>query len=97
MIEYELNYNYIGISKDKMYVTYPSYEEVLGCQISAGSFCEINSAIFTSHKSQSCEYLLFKQSTAKIKQFCKISTLDFLQDNAMALTQNMWVVITTKQ
>ena len=51
MIKYQLEYNYIGISKDKMYVTLPSNDEVLGCQISAGSFYEINSAIFTSHKS----------------------------------------------
>ena len=52
---------------DKLYVTFPTAEEIFSCRMSIGSFCEINNAIYPTSTIRSCEYVLFMEQPALVK------------------------------
>ena len=43
--KYNLPNDFIAISKDNLYITYPNSDEIFSCQLSAGYYCEINTPI----------------------------------------------------
>ena len=45
-VRYELDYQYLAITEGDQYVAFPSPQEIMGCQITAGAFCELNTTMF---------------------------------------------------
>ena len=41
-IKYQLKGDFMAISDNLLYITYPTNTEIFNCQVSAGSFCELN-------------------------------------------------------
>ena len=60
-MRHKLDHQYLAISTDKLYVTFPTAEEIFSCRMSIGSFCEINNAIYPTSTVNSCKYVLFME------------------------------------
>ena len=57
---------YMAISQDQLFVTYPSLDEILTCQMAQGSYCEINKPLHAIDKTKQCAIYLFKQQRSQI-------------------------------
>ena len=66
-MRHKLDHQYLAVSTDKLYVTFPTAEEIFSCRMSIGSFCEINNAIYPTSTIRSCEYALFMEQEALVK------------------------------
>ena len=54
-VQYDLSFQYLAITKGDQYVAFPIEQEVMGCQLTAGAFCELNAAMFPTLNLASCE------------------------------------------
>ena len=95
-VQYELDYQYLAITEGDQYVAFPSPQEIMGCQITAGAFCELNTALFPTLNLAICEFSLYKKEHDQVLQNCRVSTSPFVRDTAISLEPNFWVVITQK-
>ena len=66
-MRHKLDHQYLAVSTDKLYVTFPTTEEIFSCRMSIGSFCEINNAIYPTSTIRSCEYAFFMEQPALVK------------------------------
>ena len=65
-MRHKLDHQYLAVSTDKLYVTFPTAEEIFSYRMSIGSFCEINNAIYPTSAIRSCEYALFMEQPALV-------------------------------
>ena len=68
----------------------------MGCQLTAGAFCELNTALLNTLNLAICEFSLYKKEHDKIIEKCKVSTSPFVRDTAISLEPNFGVIITQK-
>ena len=45
-VQYDLSFKYLAITTGDQYVAFPQEEEIMGCQLTAGAFCELNTPYF---------------------------------------------------
>ena len=45
----KLDHLYLAISTDKLYITFPTSDEIFSCRMRSGSICEINNAIYLTN------------------------------------------------
>ena len=95
-MRHKLDHQYLAVSADKLYVTFPTAEEIFSCRMSIGSFCEINNAIYPTSAIRSCEYALFMEQSALVKQICKVDFVNFTRDQALSLDSQFWVILTVQ-
>ena len=95
-MKHKLDYQYLAVSTDKLYVTFPTAEEIFSCRMSIGSFCEINNAIYPTSAISSCEYALFMEQSALVRKLCKVDLVNFTRDQALSLDSQFWVVLTVR-
>ena len=93
-MKHKLDYQYLAVSTDKLYVTFPTAEEIFSCRMSIGSFCEINNAIYPTSAISSCEYVLFMEQSALVRKLCKVDLVNFTRDQALSLDSQFWVILT---
>ena len=93
-VQYNLSFQYLAITKGDQYVTFPTKQEVMGCQLTAGALCELNTAMFPTLNLASCEFALYKRAHEQVIKTCRVKTSPLLGDQAMSLEPNYWVVIT---
>ena len=68
----------------------------MGCQLTGGAFCELNTALFPTLGLKSCEFALYQKDHEWIIEACRVKTTPFISDQALSLEPNFWVVITQK-
>ena len=95
-LKHKLHHQYLAISTDKLYVTFPTSDEIFSCRISSGSFCEINNAKYPTNAIKSCKYALFMGKHTLVEQACKGDFVNFTSDHALALDSQFWVIMTVK-
>ena len=95
-MRHKLDHQYLAVSTDKLYVTFPTAEEIFSCRMSIGSFCEINNAIYPTSAIRSCEYVLFMEQPALVKRICKVDLVNFTRDQALSLDSQFWVILTVQ-
>ena len=93
-MRHRLDYKYLAISTDRLYITFPTAEEILSCRMSIGSFCEINNAIYPTSAINSCEHALFTEQPILVRKLCKIDLVNFTRDQAFSLNSQFWVILT---
>ena len=93
---YSLIHQYLAVSMNKLYVTFPTAEEIFSCRMSIGSFCEINNAIYPTSAIRSCEYVLFMGQSALVKRICKVDLVNFTRDQALSLDSQFWAILTVQ-
>ena len=64
--------------------------------MSIGSFCEINNAIYPTSAIRSCEYVLFMEQSALVKQICKVDFANFTRGQALSLDSQFWAILTVQ-
>ena len=82
--KYNLPNNFIVISKDNLYITYPNLNEIFSCQLSPGYYCEINTPFYPLDSTNHCSYYLLQSNLNKIKQYCSYQSLIKLLINQLA-------------
>ena len=95
-MRHKLDHQYLAISTDKLYVTFPTAEEIFSCRLSIGSFCEINNAIYPTSTINSCEYALFMEQQTLVRKLCKVDLVNFTRDQAFSLDSQFWVILTVQ-
>ena len=95
-MRHKLDHQYLAVSTDKLYVTFPTAEEIFSCRMSIGSFCEINNAIYPTSAIKSCEYALFMEQEALVKRICKVDLVNFTRDQALSLDSQFWAILTVQ-
>ena len=68
----------------------------MGCQLTGGAFCELNTALFPTIGLTSCEFALYQKDHKWIIEACRVRTTPFISNQALSLEPNFWVVITQK-
>ena len=95
-MKHKLDHQYLAVSMDKLYVTFPTAEEIFSCRMSIGSFCEINNAIYPTSAISSCEYALFMEQPALVRKICKVDLVNFTRDQALSLDSQFWAILTVQ-
>ena len=95
-MRHKLDHQYLAISTDRLYVTFPTAEEIFSCRMSIGSFCEINNAIYPTSAINSCEYALFMEQPTLVRKLCKIDLVNFTRDQAFSLDSQFWAILTVR-
>ena len=96
-VQYNLTHKYLAITNGDQYVAFPSEEEIMGCQLTASAFCELNKAIFPTIGLESCEFALYQQNHQQIHTCCNVKTTPFKNDYAVSLEPNYWLIASKKQ
>ena len=93
-VQYDLSVKYLAITKGDQYVTFPTEHEIMGCQLTAGALCELNTALFPTLNLNSCEFALYKRAHDQVIKNCRVRTSPLRRDHAISLEPNYWVVVT---
>ena len=91
--KYNLPNNFIVISKDNLYITYPNSNEIFSCQLSAGYYCEINTQLYPLDNTNHCSYYLLQNNLNKIEQYCSLSVTNQTTDQAISLSYYYWAIM----
>ena len=89
---YKIDSPYIAIRSDNNYFTLPFSDDVVKCQISAGHFCNLNTALYPTASTTECIYHLLVNNDEKIEKYCTISISKYMQDTAINLEGNTWAL-----
>ena len=91
---YILPNDFIAMSKDNLYITYPNLDEIFSCQLSVGYYCEINTLFYPLDSTNHCSYYLVHNNLNKIEQYCLFSVINKTTDQAISLDYYYWAVTT---
>ena len=95
-VQYDLTCKYLAITTRDQYVAFPQEEEIMGCQLTTGAFCELNTTLLPTIGLMSYEFALYQKDHEWILKTCRVRTTPFVSDQALSLEPNFWVVITQK-
>ena len=70
--EYQLEGEYLAITKDKQYAALPTARDIRICETTERYLCPMNQALYPVDKIEWCVYALYKQDTEKIGTYCTI-------------------------
>ena len=65
-VQYDLSFQYLAITKGDQYVAFLTEQEIMGCQLTAWAFCELNTAMFPTVNLASCEFALYKKAHEQV-------------------------------
>ena len=86
-LQYNLEGNYLAITKDGNYVIIPSEAEFVECTIAQGHFCNIRNALYHVTNSDWCLTALYLKKDTAIETKCKLSVSPITKPQAMYLDQ----------
>ena len=76
---YQLEGEYLAITKNKLYATLPTAGEIRICKGTEGYLCLMNQALYPVEKIEWCAYTLFTQNEDKKRVHCTINTQEGCQ------------------
>ena len=71
---YEIEGEYLAISKSRLYAAIPTAREIRICETTEGYLCLMNQALYPIGKLEWCSDALFAQDQNKVRQYCAINT-----------------------
>ena len=71
---YELEGEYLAITKNKLYAALPTAREIRICKGTGGYLCLMNQALYPIERIEWCIYALFTHNEEKKKEYCSINT-----------------------
>ena len=93
---YELEGEYLAISKNKLYATLPTAREVRICKGMGGYLCLMNQALYPIEKLEWCIYALFTDNKEKKREYCSINTHKRDTNKAQSLEGYLWAITAFK-
>ena len=92
--QYTIQEEYLAISLDGQYISFPLSTDIMTCQVSNGHLFCINTLLSTADTSKSCSYALFLQNRNEINTFCTLSVINQTHDKAVNINDNLWAIST---
>ena len=71
---YQIEGEYLAVSKSRLYAALPTAREIRICETTEGYLCLMNQALYPMGKIEWCIYALFTQDEEKIRKYCAINT-----------------------
>ena len=93
---YELEVEYLAISKNKLYAALPTAREIRICKGTGGYLCLMNQALYPIEKLEWCVYALFTDNKEKKREYCSINTHKRDANKAQSLEGYLWAITTFK-
>ena len=94
---YQIEGEYLVISKSRLYAAIPTAREIRFCEITEGYLCLMNQALYPIEKLEWCSYALFVHNHSKIRQYCAINTQKWDANRAQSLDGYLWAVSSLKK
>ena len=94
---YQLEGEYLAITKNKLYAALPTAGEIRICKGTNGYLCLMNQALYLVEKIEWCAYALFTQNEDKKRTHCTINTQKRDANKAQSLEGYLWAVTTLKK
>ena len=89
---YELEGEYLAITKNKLYAALPTAREIRICKGTGGYLCLMNQALYPIEKIEWCTYALFTHNEEKKREYCSINTHRRDANKAQSLEGYLWAV-----
>ena len=93
---YELEGEYLAISKNKLYATLPTARDIRICKGTGGYLCLMNQAFYPIEKLEWCVYALFTDNKEKKREYCSINTHKRDANKAQSLEGYLWAITAFK-
>ena len=89
---YELEGEYLAITKNKLYAALPTAREIRICKGTGGYLCLMNQALYPIDKLEWCIYALFTNDEKKKREYCSINTHRRHANKAQSLEGYLWAI-----
>ena len=89
---YELEGEYLAITKNKLYAALPTAREIRICKGTGGYLCLMNQALYPIDKLEGYVYAFFTNSEKKKREYCSINTHKRDANKAQSLEGYLWAV-----
>ena len=89
---YELEGEYLAITKNKLYAALPTAREIRICKGTGGYLCLMNQALYPIEKIEWCIYALFTHDEEKKREYCSINTHRRDANKTQSLEGYLWAV-----
>ena len=89
---YELEGEYLAITKNKLYAALPTAREIRICKGTAGYLCLMNQALYPIDELEWCVYALFTDDKEKKREYCSINTHKRDANKAQSLEGYLWAI-----
>ena len=94
---YQIEGEYLAVSKSRLYAALPTAREIRICETTEGYLCLMNQALYPVGKIEWCIYALFTQDQDKIRKYCAINTQKRDANKAQSLGGYLWTVSSLKK
>ena len=95
--QYQLEGEYLAITKDKQYAALPTAQDIWICETTERYLCPLNQALYPVDKIEWCIYTLYKQDIERKGTYCTIITTFRHANVAQSLDGYLWVVSSLKE
>ena len=89
---YELEGEYLALSKAELYAALPTPRDIQICMATEGYLCLMNQALYPVDRIEWCVYALFRQKHEHIAKYCMINTKIRHVNYAQSLDGYMWAI-----
>ena len=93
---YELEGEYLAITKNKLYAALPTAREIRICKGTGGYLCLMNQALYPIDRLEWCVYALFMDDKEKKREYCSINTHKRDANKAQSLEGYLWAITAFK-
>ena len=93
---YELEGEYLAITKNKLYAALPTAREIRICKGTGGYLCLMNQALYPIDRLEWCVYALFTDDKEKKREYCSINTQKRDANKAQSLEGYLWAITAFK-
>ena len=93
---YELEGEYLAITKNKLYAALPTAREIRICKGTGGYLCLMNQALYPIDRLEWCVYALFTDDKKKRREYCSINTHKRDANKAQSLEGYLWAITAFK-
>ena len=93
---YELEVEYLAITKNKLYAALPTAREIRICKGTGGYLCLMNQALYPIDRLEWCVYALFTDNKEKKREYCSINTHKRDANKVQSLEGYLWAITAFK-
>ena len=93
---YELEGEYLAITKNKLYAALPTAREIRICKGTGGYLCLMNQALYPIDRLEWCVYALFTDDKEKKREYCSFNTHKRDANKAQSLEGYLWAITAFK-
>ena len=94
---YQIEGEYLAVSKSRLYAALPTARQIRVCETTEEYLCLMNQVLYPVEKIEWCIYALFTQDQDKIRKYCAINTQKRDANKAQSLGGYLWAISSLKK